>query len=192
MAILEALSLSIGAGEMLALVGESGSGKTIAALSVMRLLPQGAQMSGSIRLAGTEVTTLDDKAMRAVRGRDVGMVFQNPLAALNPSRTVASQIQEAWRVHQGGSLRAARPQAVELLGEVGLPDPAQRLDDYPHQFSGGMRQRVMIAMALACFAETADRRRADHRPGPADRRADHGADRPAAARACDGRPVRHP
>ncbi|HEY1856924.1 ABC transporter ATP-binding protein [Acidocella sp.] len=148
--ILDALNLTIGAGEMLALVGESGSGKTIAALSVMRLLPQGAEMSGSIRLAGTEVTSLDDKAMRAVRGRDVGMVFQNPLAALNPSRTVASQIQEAWRVHQGGSVRAARVRALELLGEVGLPNPAQRLDDYPHQFSGGMRQRVMIAMALAC------------------------------------------
>ena len=88
--------------------------------------------------------------MRGVRGRDVGMVFQNPLAALNPSRTVASQIQEAWRVHQGGSVRAARARALELMGEVGIPDPAQRLDDYPHQFSGGMRQRVMIAMALAC------------------------------------------
>jgi oligopeptide/dipeptide ABC transporter ATP-binding protein len=148
--ILDALNLTIGAGEMLALVGESGSGKTIAALSVLRLLPPGAQVKGSISLAGTELTSLDDKAMRAVRGRDVGMVFQNPLAALNPSRTVAAQIAEAWRVHQGGSARAARARALELLGEVGLPNPAQRLDDYPHQFSGGMRQRVMIAMALAC------------------------------------------
>src|SRR5271154_3290925 len=149
-AILDALNLNIGAGEMLALVGESGSGKTIAALSVMRLLPPGAGVSGSIRLAGTELTALDERAMRGVRGRDVGMVFQNPLAALNPSRSVAAQIQEAWRVHQGGSRRAARARALELLGEVGIPHPAQRLDDYPHQFSGGMRQRVMIAMALAC------------------------------------------
>jgi peptide/nickel transport system ATP-binding protein len=148
--VLEALDLTIGAGEMVALVGESGSGKTIAALSVMRLLPPGARMTGSVRLAGTDLTKLDEAAMRAVRGRDVGMVFQNPLAALNPSRTVASQIQEAWRVHQGGSLRAARARAMDLLGEVGIPNPAERLDDYPHQFSGGMRQRVMIAMALAC------------------------------------------
>jgi peptide/nickel transport system ATP-binding protein len=148
--ILEALSLTIGAGEMLALVGESGSGKTIAALAVMRLLPPGALLTGSVRLAGTELTALDDTAMRGVRGRDVGMVFQNPLAALNPSRTVASQIQEAWRVHQGGSVRAARARALDLMSEVGIPNPAERLDDYPHQFSGGMRQRVMIAMALAC------------------------------------------
>ncbi|HVE23055.1 MAG TPA: ABC transporter ATP-binding protein [Acidocella sp.] len=149
-AILDELNLTIGAGEMLALVGESGSGKTIAALSVMRLLPRGARVQGSIQLAGTELTALDDRAMRGVRGRDVGMVFQNPLAALNPSRTVAAQIQEAWRVHQGGSIRAARARALDLMGEVGIPQPAQRLDDYPHQFSGGMRQRVMIAMALAC------------------------------------------
>ncbi len=148
--VLDALNLTVGAGEMLALVGESGSGKTIAALAVMRLLPPGAAMTGSVRLAGTELTALDEQAMRAVRGRDVGMVFQNPLAALNPSRTVAAQIAEAWRVHQGGSARAARARALDLLGEVGIPNPAQRLDDYPHQFSGGMRQRVMIAMALAC------------------------------------------
>ena len=148
--ILDDLSLAIGAGEMMALVGESGSGKTIAALSIMRLLPPRARITGSVDLAGTEITQLDERAMRAMRGRDVGMVFQNPLAALNPSRTVASQIQEAWRVHNGGSIRAARGRALELLGEVGIPNPAARLDDYPHQFSGGMRQRVMIAMALSC------------------------------------------
>jgi oligopeptide/dipeptide ABC transporter ATP-binding protein len=149
-AILDELNLTVAAGEMLALVGESGSGKTIAALSVMRLLPPGAEVTGQINLAGRDLTTLDERAMRRVRGRDVGMVFQNPLAALNPSRTVASQISEAYRVHQGGSARAARARALELLGEVGIPDPARRLDDYPHQFSGGMRQRVMIAMSLAC------------------------------------------
>ena len=148
--ILDGLSLTINAGEMMALVGESGSGKTIAALSIMRLLPPRARIAGSVDLDGTEITALDERAMRAVRGRDVGMVFQNPLAALNPSRTVASQIQEAWRVHNGGGIRAARARALELLGEVGIPNPAARLDDYPHEFSGGMRQRVMIAMALAC------------------------------------------
>ena len=148
--ILDGLSLTINAGEMMALVGESGSGKTIAALSIMRLLPPRARITGSVDLDGTEITALDERAMRAVRGRDVGMVFQNPLAALNPSRTVASQIQEAWRVHNDGSVRAARARALELLGEVGIPNPEARLDDYPHEFSGGMRQRVMIAMALAC------------------------------------------
>ena len=149
-AILDGLNLTVEAGQMLALVGESGSGKTIAALSVMRLLPDGAQVGGQVLLDGMDLTRLDEAAMRRVRGRRVGMVFQNPLAALNPSRTVASQIGEAWRVHQGGSARAARARALELLGEAGIVQPAARLDDYPHQFSGGMRQRVMIAMALAC------------------------------------------
>jgi oligopeptide/dipeptide ABC transporter ATP-binding protein len=148
--ILEKLNLRINAGEMLALVGESGSGKTIAALSIMGLLPRGAQVTGSIRVARQDLTTLNEAAMRKMRGREIGMVFQNPLAALNPSRTVASQIGEAWRVHNGGSGKAARARALELLGEVGIPNPATRLDDYPHQFSGGMRQRVMIATALAC------------------------------------------
>jgi oligopeptide/dipeptide ABC transporter ATP-binding protein len=149
-AILDGLNLTVKAGEMLSLVGESGSGKTIAALAVMGLLPKNAKREGQILLGDTDLVQLDEPAMRRVRGRDVGMVFQNPLAALNPSRTVASQIQEAWRVHKGGSTRAARARALELLGEVGIPDPAKRLDDYPHQFSGGMRQRVMIAMSLAC------------------------------------------
>jgi oligopeptide/dipeptide ABC transporter ATP-binding protein len=148
--ILDGLNLSIAAGEMMALVGESGSGKTIAALAVMRLLPRGAVLGGQILLGGRDLATLDEPAMRRVRGSAVGMVFQNPLAALNPSRTVASQIGEAWTVHQGGSGRDARKRALELLGEVGIPDAARRLDDYPHQFSGGMRQRVMIAMSLAC------------------------------------------
>jgi oligopeptide/dipeptide ABC transporter ATP-binding protein len=148
--ILDGLNLQVKRGEMLALVGESGSGKTIAALSVMRLLPLRAQISGHIWLGDTDLAVLDEGAMRARRGRDIGMVFQNPLAALNPSRKVGAQIAEAYRVHSGGSDQAARARALELLGEVGIPDPAARLDDYPHQFSGGMRQRVMIAIALAC------------------------------------------
>jgi len=149
-AILDELNLSVNRGEMLALVGESGSGKTIAALSVMRLLPKGAKISGHIWLEDDDLTLKDEAGMRKVRGRDVGMVFQNPLAALNPSRTVSLQIEEAWRIHNGGSQKVARGRALELLGEVGIPNPAGRLDDYPHQFSGGMRQRVMIAMSLAC------------------------------------------
>jgi oligopeptide/dipeptide ABC transporter ATP-binding protein len=148
--ILDDLNLTINAGEMLALVGESGSGKTIAALSIMRLLPRGARLAGHAWLAGTDLTTLDEPAMRRVRGRDAGMVFQNPLAALNPSRTVAAQIAEAYRTHNNVSARLARAKALELLGEVGIPNAAARLHDYPHQFSGGMRQRVMIAMALSC------------------------------------------
>jgi peptide/nickel transport system ATP-binding protein len=148
--ILDDLNLTVNPGEMLALVGESGSGKTITALSIMRLLPQGARLGGKIWLSEQNLTQLDESAMRHVRGRDIGMVFQNPLAALNPSRTVASQISEAWIVHRGGSFGQARARTLELLGEVGIPEPARRLDDYPHQFSGGQRQRVMLAMALAC------------------------------------------
>jgi len=148
--ILDELNLDINMGEMLALVGESGSGKTIAALSIMRLLPPGAKISGNIWLDDKNLAALNEREMRALRGREIGMVFQNPLAALNPSRTVSAQIEEAYRIHNGGTTRAAQARALELLGEVGIPNPASRMEDYPHQFSGGMRQRVMIAIALAC------------------------------------------
>jgi oligopeptide/dipeptide ABC transporter ATP-binding protein len=148
--ILDNLNLTVNAGEMLGLVGESGSGKTIAALSVMRLLPPRAVITGHAWLDGQDLTTLDERAMRKIRGRGVGMVFQNPLSALNPSKTVAAQIAESYRVHNNVSATAARLRAKELLGEVGIVNPAQKMDDYPHQFSGGMRQRVMIAMALSC------------------------------------------
>ena len=148
--ILEELNLTIAPGEMLGLVGESGSGKTIAALAIMRLLPAGAKIHGEILLSGENLARAPEARMRSVRGKAVGIVFQNPLAALNPSHTVAAQICEAWRVHQGGGKARARAKALELLREVGIPNPEARLDDYPHQFSGGMRQRVVIAMALAC------------------------------------------
>ncbi len=148
--VLEGLNLTIAPGEMLGLVGESGSGKSLAALSIMRLLPARARLSGQIRLAGQDLITASETHMRHVRGQQIGMVFQNPLAALNPTRTVAAQIMEAWRVHERGTAQAARDKALALLEEVGIPSPAARLDDYPHQFSGGMRQRVMLAMALAC------------------------------------------
>lgn len=150
MPILDHLSLEVSAGKMLALVGESGSGKTIATLATMRLLPRGAKITGRIMLGETDLLTLDEPAMRRVRGRDIGMIFQNPLSALNPTTRIGAQINEAYRTHTGHSDRAARARTLELLGEVGIPDPAARFDDYPHQFSGGMRQRVMIAMALAC------------------------------------------
>ena len=148
--ILETFSLAIAPGQMLGLVGESGSGKTIAALAIMRLLPPGAKTQGEILLNGENLLQASAARMRAIRGQGAGMVFQNPLAALNPSRTVASQIGEAWRVHQGGGKTQARARALALLHEVGIPEPETRLDNYPHQLSGGMRQRVMIAMALAC------------------------------------------
>ena len=147
--LVEALDLEVRPGEMTALVGESGSGKTIAALAAMRLLPPGARTSGRALFEGVDLLTEGERRMRDLRGR-IGMVFQNPLSALNPSMTIGDQVAEGHRLHGGGSRVQARARAVELLGEVGIPDPAQRHGDYPHQFSGGQRQRVMIAAALAC------------------------------------------
>jgi oligopeptide/dipeptide ABC transporter ATP-binding protein len=135
---------------MLALVGESGSGKTMAALSIPRLLPAGATLSGRIFLGDQVLTDLPDAALRHVRARRIGMVFQDPLAALNPSHTVGAQVAEPVRLNLGLGRRAAWSRAVELLAEMGIADPAARALDYPHQFSGGMRQRVMMAVALAC------------------------------------------
>lgn len=148
--LLDALSLTVGAGEMTALVGESGSGKTIAALATIGLLPRGAASSGRALLDGADLLALGGAKMRRVRGRDIGMVFQNPLAALNPGMRVGRQVEEVIRLHTGAGPAAARARARELFDEVGIADAANRLDDYPHQFSGGMRQRAMIAMALGC------------------------------------------
>lgn len=148
--IVDDLNLTVSAGDMVGLVGESGSGKTVAALSIIRLLPPGAIITGEILLNGVDLVKLNDAQMRGVRGKGVGMVFQNPLAALNPCHTVAKQIGEAWLVHNPGTKAQARQKALELLEAVGIPNPQTRLDSYPHQFSGGMRQRVMIACALAC------------------------------------------
>ena len=143
------VSFDIAPGETLALVGESGSGKSVTALSVLKLLPSVASIAGDIVFEGQNLATASDAALRAVRGNRVGMIFQEPMSSLNPVHTVGRQIGEVLAVHQGLRANAARARTIELLDAVGIPDPASRLDDYPHQLSGGQRQRVMIAMALA-------------------------------------------
>ncbi|HTI63695.1 MAG TPA: ABC transporter ATP-binding protein [Gemmatimonadaceae bacterium] len=146
----DGVSFEIGAGETVGLVGESGSGKSVTALSLLRLIrPPGRMESGSeIEFEGHNLVTIDERAMRAVRGARISMVFQEPMTALNPVFTVGDQIAEVVRVHKGGSKREAWDRAVEMLETVGIPSPAQRAHEYPHQLSGGMRQRVVIAMAL--------------------------------------------
>jgi len=148
--VLEALSLHVAAGEAVAIIGESGSGKTTAALAIPGLLPPGAMVSGRIELEGRDLTSMPQRARRRLCGARVGMVFQDPLAALNPVITIGAQIAAPMRRHLGLTRRAAWARAVALLDEVGMPDPAARALDYPHMLSGGMRQRAMIAGALAC------------------------------------------
>ena len=145
------LSLDLARAETLGLVGESGCGKTATGLSVMRLLPQpaGQITDGKVVFSGTDLLTLPERQMRAIRGRDIAMVFQDPMTSLNPVFTVGDQLEETIRAHRSVGRREARERAAALLEMVGIPQPASRLKDYPHQFSGGMRQRVMIAMALA-------------------------------------------
>jgi peptide/nickel transport system ATP-binding protein len=148
---LDGVSLSVAPGECLGIVGESGCGKTMTALSVMRLLPSGGHITGGrIVMEGTDLVTLSDKQMNQVRGNQIGMVFQDPMTSLNPTMTIGDQIAESVRIHRGASKAEATSRAVEVLGLVGMPRPAERVSQYPHQLSGGMRQRVMIAMALAC------------------------------------------
>jgi len=147
----DGISFDVAAGETVGLVGESGCGKSMTGMSIMRLLPPGGRVaSGGIRLGETELTTLSEAGMRSLRGSDVGVVFQDPMTSLNPTMTIGKQISEAVRLHRNVSKPIARRRAEEVLGLVGMPRPASRLDDYPHQLSGGMRQRVMIALALAC------------------------------------------
>lgn len=146
------VSFSLAEGELLGVVGESGSGKSVTMMSLMRLLPMppGEIVSGSVNFEGNDLTSLDDRSLRHVRGGQIGFVFQDPMTSLNPVFTVGFQLTEPLRIHMGLSKREAKKRAVELLELVGIPDAAPRLSDYPHQFSGGMRQRVMIAIALAC------------------------------------------
>ncbi|PYO69173.1 MAG: ABC transporter ATP-binding protein, partial [Gemmatimonadetes bacterium] len=149
----DGVSFDVYPGETLGLVGESGCGKTVTSLSILRLIPEppGHIRPGSfIEFEGRNLLTLAPKELRAIRGNRIAMIFQEPMTSLNPVFTVGDQIAEAAIVHQRLSRRAARARAVEMLSLVGIPDPQERVDHYPHQMSGGMRQRVMIAMALIC------------------------------------------
>ncbi len=148
--VLRGVSFAMQRGDTLGLIGESGCGKSITALALMGLLPEGAQVSGSIRLGGRELTALDESQWCELRGSRMGMVFQEPMTALNPLHTVGHQIAESLRLHRGMDAAQARAQALRLLERVRLPQAAQRLNAYPHQLSGGQRQRVVIAIALAC------------------------------------------
>lgn len=145
------LSFCLSQGRILCLVGESGSGKSMTAFSIMRLVPSpGRISSGQVLFTGEDLLKLDEKAMRSLRGRDISMIFQEPMTSLNPVLRIGRQIAEPMEIHLGLSSRQALEKAAELMEMVSIPDPHRRLADYPHQFSGGMRQRVMIAMALAC------------------------------------------
>jgi oligopeptide transport system ATP-binding protein len=149
--VVNAVSLSLEAGQTLAVVGESGSGKSVTALSILRLIgATGKIESGRIIFEGQDLVNLSDPEMRAIRGNEIAMIFQEPLTALNPTMPVGKQIAEGLRIHRELSLVEALKEAANLLQKVAIPDAARRIHDYPHQFSGGMRQRVMIAMALAC------------------------------------------
>jgi oligopeptide/dipeptide ABC transporter ATP-binding protein len=146
------VSFELASGDTLAIVGESGCGKSVTALSIMRLIasPPGTIAGGEIRFSGRDLLRLPERQMRELRGAQLSMIFQEPMTSLNPVYTIGSQIVEAIRIHRPVSRSAARERAVQMLSLVGIPSPAERIDAYPHQLSGGMRQRVMIAMALSC------------------------------------------
>ena len=145
------LSVEIQEGKTLGIVGESGSGKSVTSLSVMKLLSQTAQIeSGSISFLGRDLVQLPEPEMRRIRGKEISMIFQEPMTSLNPVFTVGFQVMEALTLHQGISKNEARKRTIQLFEEVGIPEPDQRVDSYPHEMSGGQKQRVMIAMALSC------------------------------------------
>ena len=148
----DGVSFAVNEGETLALVGESGCGKTVTGLALMGLVPSppGRVVSGSVRFLGQDLLELSDAEMRRVRGSMISMIFQEPMTALNPVFRIGNQMTDVLRRHQGLTRRQARASAIEMLAKVGIPSPAARIDEYPHQLSGGMRQRVMIAMALSC------------------------------------------
>jgi peptide/nickel transport system ATP-binding protein len=147
----DGVSFTVGAGETLAIVGESGCGKSVTASSVLRLIPEPpGKIAGSIRFDGTDLLALDQRAMRDIRGNQISMIFQEPMTSLNPVLTVGRQICESLRLHQRLGQKEAERRAVEMLRLVGIAEPERRAGEYPHQLSGGMRQRVMIAIALAC------------------------------------------
>jgi peptide/nickel transport system ATP-binding protein len=144
------LSFSVDDGEVLALVGESGCGKSMTAMALLDLIPQNASRSGQIRLSGRDISDLSKKEMQEIRGREISMIFQEPMTSLNPAFTIGFQVAEVLRRHEGLTRTEARDRAVELLDLVRMPAAAKRVREYPHQLSGGMRQRVMIAIAVAC------------------------------------------
>jgi peptide/nickel transport system ATP-binding protein/oligopeptide transport system ATP-binding protein len=148
----DGVGFTVDPGETLAIVGESGSGKSVTALSIMRLLPPrvGRITGGSIRLGERDLTQLSEEEMRGIRGKDIGMIFQEPMTSLNPVHTVGDQIAEVLLEHEDVSRAEARERSIAMLDTVGISEPARRFDNYPHEMSGGMRQRAMIAMALAC------------------------------------------
>jgi peptide/nickel transport system ATP-binding protein len=147
----DGVSFHVEAGETLAVVGESGCGKSVTAMSLLRLIPEPpGKIAGSVRFQGKDLLKLSEREMQAIRGNDISMIFQEPMTSLNPVLTVGRQIGETLRLHQGLDKAAADERAVEMLTLVGIPEPARRVKEYPHQLSGGMRQRVMIAIALAC------------------------------------------
>jgi peptide/nickel transport system ATP-binding protein len=147
----DGVSLRVEQGETVGLVGESGCGKSMTAMSIMKLLPNGGYIAGgSIRLSGEDIVPLDEDGMRKLRGNEVAVIFQDPMTSLNPTMTIGNQIAETLRIHRGWKTAQAMDRAEEVLTVVGMPRPKERLQSYPHQLSGGLRQRVMIAMALAC------------------------------------------
>ena len=148
--ILEDVNFEIHKGEILGLAGESGSGKSLTALAIMNLLPRNAQVSGSIQFGGINLLELSTKDMRSVRGREIGMVFQEPMSSLHPSWTIGEQISEVIRTHEKVSRKAAWSRSVQMLALMDIPNPAERAKQYAFQFSGGMQQRVMMAIALSC------------------------------------------
>lgn len=149
--VVNGLSYHVDRGETLALVGESGSGKSVSSLALLQLLPMPpARVGGRAEFNGSDLLSLDERGIRSVRGNQIAVIFQDPMTSLNPVRTIGFQLIEPIELHMGLEGDAARERAIELLGLVGIPSPADRIDDYPHQFSGGMRQRVMIAMGISC------------------------------------------
>ncbi len=147
----DGVNFHVNAGETVAIVGESGCGKSVTAMSILRLIPEPpGKIAGAIRFNGKNLLEASDKEMRAIRGNEISMIFQEPMTSLNPVLTVGRQIGETLRLHQGLSAQAAEDRAVEMLNLVGIPEAKRRVKEYPHQLSGGMRQRVMIAIALAC------------------------------------------